>query len=190
MRRAFALVDGRTDFPELVALFKQVRAYQGTGMAATPVLRGPWLRRSRWSSNARRPSRPERAEGRAVAVEGGSRGPRRPERPSTAISRAPVLRGARTPRVHGADEAEGRVLRRRTAPRPRRSSRTRASSAPSSRSTPPTEPIAHIARAVGYRKPGAFAETFRRRTGVPPAPTAAAAPERRRSRDRRGSRLE
>ena len=30
------------------------------------------------------------------------------------------------------------------------------------------EPIAHIARAVGYRKPGAFAEAFRRRTGVPP----------------------
>ena len=30
VRRAFALVDGRTDFPELVALFKQVRAYQGT----------------------------------------------------------------------------------------------------------------------------------------------------------------
>ncbi|MFR0708320.1 MAG: helix-turn-helix domain-containing protein, partial [Eggerthella lenta] len=31
------------------------------------------------------------------------------------------------------------------------------------------EPIAHIARAVGYRKPGAFAEAFRRRTGVPPS---------------------
>ena len=31
------------------------------------------------------------------------------------------------------------------------------------------EPIAHIARAVGYRKPDAFAEAFRRRTGVPPS---------------------
>ena len=40
VRRAFALVDGRTDFPELVALFKQVRAYQGTGMAATRFYEG------------------------------------------------------------------------------------------------------------------------------------------------------
>lgn len=40
VRRAFALVDGRTDFPELVALFKQVRAYQGTGMAATLFYEG------------------------------------------------------------------------------------------------------------------------------------------------------
>ena len=31
------------------------------------------------------------------------------------------------------------------------------------------EPISRIARAVGYRKPGAFAEAFHRRTGVAPS---------------------
>ena len=39
-------------------------------------------------------------------------------------------------------------------------------------SAPATEadlPIAQVARMVGYRKPGAFAEAFRRRTGTVPS---------------------
>lgn len=110
VRRAFALVDGRTDFPELVALFKQVRAYQGTGMAATLFYEGAVAEALALVIERAAAIEAERRRERAVAVEGGSRGPRRPERPHQRQSRGrPVLRGARTPRVHGADEAEGRV---------------------------------------------------------------------------------
>ena len=34
MRKAFLLVDGRPDCPELIALFKQIKRYRGAGMAA------------------------------------------------------------------------------------------------------------------------------------------------------------
>ena len=111
VRRAFALVDGRTDFPELVALFKQVRAYQGTGMAATLFYEGAVAEALALVIERAAAIEAERAEGSApVAVEGGSRGPRRPERLHQRQSRGRlVLRGARAPGVHGADEAEGRV---------------------------------------------------------------------------------
>lgn len=40
IRRAFAAVSGRQDFPELAGLLKQARAYRGTGMAADLFFEG------------------------------------------------------------------------------------------------------------------------------------------------------
>ena len=40
MRHAFGLVDGRRDAPELVSLFRQIRAFRGEGMAADMFYEG------------------------------------------------------------------------------------------------------------------------------------------------------
>ena len=169
VRRAFALVDGRTDFPELVALFKQVRAYQGTGMAAPCSTRAPWPRRSRWSSNARRPARRARRrsapslskEDRAALddlsahINGNLAGAlsceelaRRACMGQTKLKAAFKAAYGTSPAAFVADARIERAIELLNST---------------------DEPIAHIARAVGYRKPGAFAEAFRRRTGVPPS---------------------
>ena len=104
VRRAFALVDGHTDFPELVALFKQVRAYQGTGMAATLFYEGAVAEALALVIERAAAIEAERAEGSAPSLSKEDRAAL-----DDLSAHIPVLRGARTPRVHGADEAEGRV---------------------------------------------------------------------------------
>lgn len=170
VRRAFALVDGRTDFPELVALFKQVRAYQGTGMAATLFYEGAVAEALALVIERAAAIEAERAEGSAPSLSKEDRAAldnlsahingnlagalsceelaRRACMGQTKLKAAFKAAYGTSPAAFVADARIERAIELLNST---------------------DEPIAHIARAVGYRKPGAFAEAFRRRTGVPPS---------------------
>ena len=167
VRRAFALVDGRTDFPELVALFKQVRAYQGTGMAATLFYEGAVAEALALVIERAAAIEAERAEGSAPSLSKEDRAAlddlsahingnlagalsceelaRRACMGQTKLKAAFKAAYGTSPAAFVADARIERAIELLNST---------------------DEPIAHIARAVGYRKPGAFAEAFRRRTGV------------------------
>ena len=170
VRRAFALVDGRTDFPELVALFKQVRAYQGTGMAATLFYEGAVAEALALVIERAAIIEAERAEGSVLTLSKEDR---------AALDDLSAYISGNLAGALSCEELARRACMGRT--KLKAAFKAAYGTSPAAfvadarieraiellNST--DEPIAHIARAVGYRKPGAFAEAFRRRTGVPPS---------------------
>lgn len=170
MRRAFSLVNGRQDFPELVALFKQIKSYRGTGMAADLFYEGAV------------------AEALALIIKrAGDIETELAENPSSLP--APDDRKALESvgdyiREHlAADLSCGELARRACMGQTKFKTAFKACFGTSPKAFV-TEarmeqaiellrttdlPIAHVAQSVGYSKPGAFAEAFRRHTGVLPS---------------------
>lgn len=170
VRRAFALVDGRQDLPELVALLKQVRTYQGRGVAADlfyegavaetmalVIERAADLEDTRVAGDGVRISPEDRAslEGLSAYIR---------ENPGANLSCEELARRS----CMGQTKLKTAFKTMFGTSPASYVAQARIEGARDLLATTDL-PISQIAHAMGYRKPGAFAEAFRRRTGVAPS---------------------
>lgn len=167
VRRAFELVDGSRDFPELMALFKQARAYRGVGMAAELFYEG--VVAEAMALVMQRAADLEQAGGRPVV---------------SAIDRVALERVVRHIDSHLGSDLSCAALARcacmgqtkfkrvfnevmGTPPASYVHKARMERAAELIRATDMT--MAQVAHEVGYRKPGAFSAAFRRHAGVLPS---------------------
>lgn len=171
VRRAFSLIDGRRDFPELIALFKQIRAYRGCGMAAELFYEGAVAEALALVI--------ERAEALDRASDDAPTRKRLSQADGAALDAVAAFM-----RTHLGEQITCDTLARRAC-----MGRTKFKEAFKARFgvTPASylaelrmeramellreidKPIAAVALEVGYRKPGSFTEAFTRATGVLPS---------------------
>ena len=167
IRHAFSPVDGRRDIPELVALFKRIRAYRGKGMAADMFYEGTvsealalvLKKAAELESDAGAGTALPEADRRAIeAVDSHIRahlaeGLANDELASVACMRLTKFKQAFRQVYAMTPQSYVTALRIERASKLLRETDL---------------PVASIAREVGYGKPGAFALAFRRRTGTTP----------------------
>lgn len=170
VRRAFALVDGRQDIPELIGLLRQVRAYQGEGMSAHLFYEG--VVAEVLALVIERASRLE-----AELIGGASAQISREDR--IALDRLSAYIKTNPHADLSCKELARRSCMGQT--KLKAAFKTVFGTSPAAYVaqmriegarellTTTDLPIAQVARTMGYRKPGAFAEAFRRRTGVVPS---------------------
>ena len=170
VRRAFALVDGRTDFPELVSLLRQVRSYQGAGMAAALFYEGAVSEALALVIERAKAIEAERVEGRHAKLSREDR---------AALDDLSAYINGNLASTLTCEELARRACMGQT--KLKAAFKTAYGTSPAAFVADARieraiellgttdEPISRIARAVGYRKPGAFAEAFHRRTGVAPS---------------------
>lgn len=170
VRRAFALIDGRRDFPELIALFKQIRAYRGTGMAAELFYEGAVSEAMALIIERATQLERERNEGGTPTLSSDDR---------AALDRLHAYITEHPDADLSCEELSRRACMGQTKLKAAFKAAFGTSPAAfvaAARIERAVEllnatdlPIAQVARMVGYRKPGAFAEAFRRRTGTVPS---------------------
>ncbi|WP_449316180.1 helix-turn-helix transcriptional regulator [Rubneribacter sp.] len=170
VRRAFALVDDRADLPELVSLLRQVRSYQGTGMAAALFYEGAVSEALALIIERAKAIEAERAEGGRTELSQEDR---------AALDNVSAYINGNLAGALTCEELARRACMGQT--KLKAAFKTAYGTSPAAFVTnarieraiellSSTDlPIAQVAHAVGYRKPGAFAEAFRRRTGVAPS---------------------
>lgn len=170
VRHAFKLVDGRRDFPELVSLFRQVRAYRGGGMVADLFYEGAVAEAMALIIERAADIEEDLAAGGSLPL---SREDCRAldtlcrhikESPHADLSCEELARQA----CMGQTKLKAAFKATRGISPAAYVTRTRMESAADLLNTTDLT-IAQVAHAVGYRKPGAFAEAFRRHTGVVPS---------------------
>lgn len=167
VRAAFAKVDGRKDFPELVLLLRRVRAYRGDEMAADLFYEGAMAEAMGLVLNE------------AALLEGeGEATPLNRDDIDALDSLEPYVRerlGEGITVEQMAQQACMGLTKFKTAFKSRYGC-TPAAYVQGLRMERACElleqtglPIAVVAREVGYHKPGAFGQTFKRTTGVLPS---------------------
>lgn len=170
MRQAFSLVDGRQDFPELVSLFKQVRSYRGCGMAADLFYEGAVaetlaliMKRAddiEIEGLGTTHALPSPEDREALEKLGGYI----KENLGTNLTLEELARHACMGQTKFKLAFKAHYG---TSPKAFVTEARMDRAAELLHTT--DQPIAFIAQRVGYRKPGAFTEAFRRRTGVLPS---------------------
>ncbi|MBQ9042898.1 MAG: helix-turn-helix transcriptional regulator [Eggerthellaceae bacterium] len=167
VRHAFSLVDGRRDVPELISLFKQIRAYRGEGMAADMFYEG--------------------AVSEALALvlkkaeeleSGANAGMALPEADRSAIEAVDGYIRSHLADGLSNDELAGvacmgltkfkSAFRQVYATTPQNYVTALRIDRACELLRETDLPVASVAQKVGYRKPGAFALAFRKRKGVTP----------------------
>lgn len=170
MRKAFLLVDGRPDCPELIALFKQIKRYRGAGMAADLFYEGAVA--EALALIIKRASEIEEEDaGRESAL------PPLDDRKSLDNVGSFIrnnLSANLTCNVLAHRACMGQTKFKATfksyfgaSPNAFVTEARMEEAAELLRTT--NMPVADIAAKVGYRKPAAFAEAFRRHTGIAPS---------------------
>ena len=167
MRHVFSLVDGRRDVPELIALFKQIRAYRGEGMAADMFYEGAvsealalvLKKAAELEAESGAPAALAEDDRLAIeAVDGHIRA--HLADPLANDDLAAIACMGLTKFKSAFRQVYG------TTPQDYVTALRIEHACNLLRET--DRPVAWIAQEVGYRKPGAFASAFRRRTGTTP----------------------
>ena len=170
MRHAFSLVNGRRDFPELVALFKQIRGYNGTGMAADLFYEGAVAEALALII--------KRAGDIETALADGERNIPTPDDREALERLGEYIRGNLAANLSCEELARRACMGQTkfktafkacygTSPKAFVTEARMERAIELLRTT--DMPVSRIAQNVGYRKPGAFAEAFRRHAGVVPS---------------------
>jgi len=167
MRHAFSLVDGRRDAPEVVSLFRQIRAYRGEGVAADMFYEGAVS--EALALVLKKAAELESAQDDGTAL--------------LAVDRQAIEAVDKHIRNHLSDELSNEDLasvacmgltkfkaafRRVYATTPQNYVAALRIDHACELLRDTDLPVASIAQKVGYRKPGAFTLAFRRRKGITP----------------------